>query len=88
MSFFTGTAENPSLGARDGSVVLVGKDSHSDASLVEREQGPAQVHVGEGKHAQVQSGGSRQDVSEETGERGLNTVRQQAETGTGEGEEK
>lgn len=81
-SLFTGAAEDPDLGARDGSVVLVGEDSHGDASTVERQHGPAQVHVGEGKHAQVQGGGSRQDVSEETGERGLDAVAQRAQAGT------
>lgn len=85
-SFFTSLAEDPDLGAGDGSVVLVREDSHSDASAVERQHGPAQVHVGESKHAQVQSGGSRQDVSEETGERRLRAVRQRAQAGTGEGE--
>lgn len=84
--FFTSLAEEPNLGARDGSVVLVREDAHSDASPVEREHGPTQVHVGESEHAQVQSGGSRQDVSEETGERRLHTVRQRAQTGTGVGE--
>lgn len=84
MSFFTSLAQEPNLGARDDSVVLVREDAHSDASPVKRDHGPAQVHVGESEDAQVQSGGSRQDVSEETGERRLHTVRQRAQTGTGE----
>lgn len=86
-SFFTSLAEEPDLGAGDGSVVLVREDAHSDASPVERQHGPAQVHVGESKHAQVQSGGSRQDVSEETRQRRLCAVRQRAQAGTGEGEQ-
>lgn len=88
MSLFTSPAQEPNLGARDGGVVLVREDSHGDAPLVEREHGPAQAHVGEGKHTQVQSAGRRQDVSEEAGERGLDTVRQRAHAGAGGGEEK
>lgn len=84
MSFFTGLAEEPDPGAGDGSVVLVREDSHGDAPPMERDQSPAQVFVGESEDAQVQSGGSRQDVLEETRERRLQAVRQRAETGAGE----
>ena len=45
----TGLAEDPDLGTSDGDVVLVREDSDDDAPAMQREYGPAQVHVGKGK---------------------------------------
>lgn len=84
----TGPAEDPYLGASDAGVVLVREDSNGDTPAMQREYGPAQLHVGKCKDTQVQRGGSRQDVSEKTGERGLYTMRQGAETGTGKAQNK
>lgn len=84
----TGLAEDPYLGTSDGDVVLVNNDSNGDAPSVQHAYSPAQVHVGKGKYTQVQRGGSRQDVSQKAGKRGLHTMSQQAEAGTGKAENK
>ncbi len=76
----TSLAKDPYLGASDGSVVLVGEDSDGDALLMKRQYSPAQVHVGKGKDTQVQRGGGRKEVLEKTGEGGLYTMGQGAET--------
>lgn len=55
---------------------------------MQRQHSPAQVHVGEGKDAQVQRRGGRQDVAQKTGERGLDAMRQRAVTGNGRAETK
>lgn len=84
----TGLAKDPDLGTRDGNVVLVNNDPNGDPPSVQHAYSPAQVHVGKGKDTQVQRGGSRQDVSQKTGKRGLHTMSQRAEAGTRKAENK
>ena len=71
----TSLAEDPYLGASDGRVVLVSKDSDGHAFAVQQPYSPAQIHVGKGKNTQVQRAGRRQDAAEKTGKRRLCAVR-------------
>ena len=67
----TCSAQRPDLGASDAAVVLVYEDPDDQAPGVEGQDRSAEVHVGEGKHTDVQGGFGREDVAEKAGQRRL-----------------
>lgn len=84
----TGPKEDRYLGSTEGDILLLDEDPDGNAPAAQGEHGPAQVRVCKCKHAHVQRGGSRQDVSEKMVYGGLLAMRQRAETGTGEADKR
>ncbi len=66
--------EDTDLRSSDGHVVSVRNHSHNDSTFVQQENRPAQLHVREAEHTQVQWYTCREEMHEEPGEGRLNPM--------------